>query len=100
MKMSKKKITTTLITIVIVAMIAVGGYLFSSSMYGKKIINNITSNTTGIKGSVEVYAYDGTLLKSYDGNIKVDDGKGGTISIIVGNDKHTFANATVVITEK
>ena len=83
----------------VVIAVCVGGFLFFNSMLGQRIMKNITSNTAGIERTVEVYSYNGDKLKEYKGNVVVEDGNGGTISIIVGTEKHIFSNVSVIISE-
>lgn len=99
-KSTNKKVAVGVTIVIILAILGGIIYGLSSTMFGQRMIKKVTSNTTGIQRHVSVYSYNGSLLKEYNGNIVVDDGNGGTISIIVGKDKHTFANATVIITEE
>lgn len=95
-KRTRKIITTGFI----ICALFLTGLMFFNSMWGQRIVKNITSNTKGLERTVQVYSYNGKLLKEYKGNMVVEDGDGGTISIIVGNEKHIFSNATVIITEE
>lgn len=48
---------------------------------------------------LEIYTYNGTLLKSYQGRIYIDRSSEGTIHFTFEGKSHIIANALVIISE-
>ena len=87
--------------IVILAVIVIGIVVIPKTTMWEKLTKDIKSNVTGLARVVKIYTYSGELIAEYEGDdVLVDDGQGGTITVMVNGKRITLANVSVIIEEK
>ena len=87
--------------IVILAVIVIGIVVIPKTTMWEKLTKDIKSNVTGLSRVVKIYTYSGELIAEYEGDdVLVDDGQGGTITVMVNGKRITLANVSVIIEEK
>lgn len=85
------------ILFVLILVIMTMGCSESMKRYGK----NIQSNYGGLNRVVNVYSYDGKLLRSYSGMVDVRDDRGkNTILFDLNGKRIIISNAITIIEEK
>lgn len=62
-------------------------------------MKDVQSNTIGIDRTVEVYSYDGELLRKYEGRLTVE-GNGNRTKITTLDAKRYIIDGGIVITEE
>lgn len=91
-----------LITGVVILVVIVGGiFIIPKTTMWDRFTKDIKSNVTGLNRTVKIYTYNGELIAEYEGDdVLVDDGNGGTITVMVNGKRITLANVSVIIEEK
>lgn len=97
--MKKKYIIAAFIfSILIIA----GWWYFGSARMNRIYRDVMTDHLGGADRTVEVYTYDGKLLKTYHGRIDVKDSSGvdGETELLINNDRRvSIINGIVIIEE-
>ena len=62
-------------------------------------IKHIQSSVSGLNREVTLYSNDGTIIKEYDGRIKIEEGTGGKTQFIL-NGRIIVISGTYIIEEK
>lgn len=91
------------IVVAILVVIAVIWWNFGSASVNRMYRNIITDHLGGAERTVEVYTYDGKLLKTYTGTIDVSDSSGvdGETELLIDQSRRvSIINGIVIIEEE
>jgi len=65
----------------------------------QQTVKHMTSSVTGLDRIVTLYSPNGTIIKTWDGRIKIEEGTGGKTQFILNN-KVILISGTYIIEEQ
>lgn len=90
-------------TFIIAIVLALGMlWYFNNTAVGARYVKSFDSNVSGgLERTVEVYDYNGQLIKEYEGKIDIkEDGEAGKTLFDLNGKRSIIKNAIVIIDEK
>ena len=86
------------VILILIVLMAIGAFIFQ--MPGcQQQVKHMTSSVAGLDRVVTLYSPDGTIIKTWEGRIKVEEGTGGKTQFILKN-KIVILSGTYIIEEQ
>lgn len=86
-----------LFLIVTIALIVLG--LTACTQQQKRAVKDVQSNLMGLERKIEVYSYDGKLIKTYEGKMDIEANE-NKVKFDLDGKRHIIYNAVVIVEEK
>jgi hypothetical protein len=88
------------VVVTILAVILLGFWLYSDTQFGQRKLSHIKSSVVGLNRTINVYAYDGKLIKGWQTRSAIERPGDGTQSFFKENGKRVDTMGGIVIAEE